>query len=98
MAQLSSCRSCFVAKGRNACRWKSFEGKNTRNIRAGVMKLLRQIHRIHVTMGVDLKTCKPPPPGPQRSEVSVFNVRVKGAVCIVFLIKTVLVGQNVCVY
>ena len=48
------------------------------------MKLLRQIHRIHVTMGVDLKAHKLPPPGPQRSELSVFTVRVKGGVDIVF--------------
>ena len=35
-------------------------------------------------MGVDLRTHKLPQPGPQRCEVSVFTVRVKGAVGIVF--------------
>ena len=57
------------------------------------MKLLRQIHRIHVTMGVDLRIHKLQPPGPQWSEVSVFPVWVKLAVGIVFWLKQCLLAK-----
>ena len=65
---LSSCSSCFVQTEE-----MSEVVGYSRNIRTGVMKLLRQTHRIHVTKGLDLKNHKLQPPAPTEKMSKFIN-------------------------